>query len=715
MGLVWGCNLWACNPATPPKSAPLTLTDVKVQQSEHRPKLIKLERTGDPWPALAAALVHGYDAESGRVWATHLQKQLGDVGLQASIRTFANGLVVSMPLGSQASAVNPVNALRDALRSLPAVPRTSRNAGAAMDGWGACGLRPQTNPDQVAVGYHNVVLAAVGDGRAIDRVTTWYDDASEWPAGTLPTVAWPAADLAVSETTSGSAELVVARRTPLRTRVFGAAYAIGDADSTLSLLAHSFGGRFQVLETQSNFVPGGACVAVRLQSQEAVEPQDAARAARALARELEWVLAEQTDEDPRLGALEAHTAQDGAERAAWLAAVELLPSGEVATAFAHYRGPGGENNAFVREWQQDEPSAAMPLHTRDEPGQGHVWAYLVNTCALQREDATTAGHTWSALTTLAKHGDVRHPLRATTFAGHVGLLASHSTRDAGAEDALAETLGRSILKFHRDSFRIAELRSELKARLLTAPTWALAFRLATGNRPSWLTVQPTAESMALLGPESAASALEGFVAGPLELQILTAKGNDQAQRLSRRLTHLLSGLRQRSVTCLPPSARVQPLPVGGEYAVEAPAGTPAVLLYVLDSRFAPVVGSVATALNRSGGWLSRSLPPSAFPVHVSAVGLGSDTTVAALAFGIAAENDEQLATTVAQVRELVRRLNVANLGITTEPDPADQLLPERRVALLLDREADEKALLEELLSRALPAATVVFVKPVHND
>lgn len=706
-----GLGLWGCNPTPPPKSAPLTLTDVKVQQSEHRPTLIKLERTGDPWPALAAALVHGYDAESGRVWATVLQKQLAAAGLRATVRAFANGLVVSVPLGNQASAANPVNALRDALRSVPANPRPNRDAGA----WDACGLRPETNPTQVAAGYHNVVLAAVGDGPALDRVTTWYNDADAWPTGTAPTPVWPTDDAAASERTSGNAELVVARRTPLRTRSAGAAYTIADPDSTLGLLAHSFAGRFQMLEAQSNFVPGGACVAVRLQGQEAVEPQAAARAARAIARELERVLAEQPDEDPRFGALEAFTAQDGAERAAWLAAVELAPSGEQATAFAYYRGPRGDTDAFVREWQKDAALESVPLQTRDEPGQGHLWAYLVNSCVLQHETASTAGHTWGALTTLSKNGDVRHPLRATTFAGHVGLRAFHTARGAGAEDALAETLGRSILGFHRDSFRIAELRSELRSRPLTAPAWALALKLATGNHPSWLTAQPTTESLAALGPESAAAALESFVAGQLELQVLTTKGDDQAQRLSSRLTHLLSGLRQRSVPCLPPSARVQQMPVSGEYAVEAPVGTPAVLLYVLDSRFAAVVRSVATALNREGGWLERSVPPAAFPVHVSAVGLGSDTTLAALAFGITAETDVQLTATVAQVRELVRRLSVTNLGIPTQPDPADGLLPERRVELLSERATDQKALLEELLSRALPTATVVFVKPVRND
>ncbi len=701
-----------CTSATQPKSAPLVSSDVKVHQSEARPKLVKLERSGDPLPALAAAFLHGLDAGSSQGWAKQLQARLVATGLQASVRSFATGTVISFPLGPSGSGVNPIEVLRDAMQT--GALTATRNT-LAPD---VCGMTVDTSAGATsAAGFSNVVLGVVGEAQALDRVTTWYNAAGEWAPGKQPEFRWPTVDAVRSEPGTGPAEVVVARRTPERARSMQAAYAVGEGDSTFSLLAHSFPGRWRILESQSNYEPGGACVAVRLQSQTPTSPMQAARAARALASELEWILTEETDDqDPRLVALEAKTSQEAAERAAWLSAVELVPVGKETTSFAQYRGPRGDTKEFATQWAERAPTDPLALESNNEPGQGHVWASLVSPCAVQHEDESTAGHAWSALMAAVKTSpSQRQVLQASTTLGQVGLVAAQSSRLAGAEDRTAETLARSLLLFHRDSSAISELRTEIAAGLPSAPTWSLALKLATGGHPSWLTALPIEQSLTGLSPETARQAVESFVGSPLALRVLSTQGPAQAQRLAARLTHLLSGLRQRSFSCLAPSARRELVPPSGEYGVGAPVGTPAVLLYVLDGRFASAVRRVANALQRSGGWLERSVPAGVFQVHVSAAGLGSTTTLSALAFTITADSDEHLSGSVSQLRELVQRLTLANLGLANPTDLDPPVLPEQRLNPAISTSSEENALLNELLTRALPTAATVYVKPVQSN
>jgi hypothetical protein len=707
---VIGLALFGCSSPPPLQSPASVPNDVRVHQSEHRPKLVKLEREGDPRPALAAAVLHGFDTTTGHVWAKEVQRRLAAAGVEAKLRAFPTGLLVSITLGAAAKPVNPVTALRDALQAVPIKPVAN------PAGWDNCGMALNNTQVATTPGHSNIVLGAVGNKQALDRITTWYNTTAEWLPGAGPTIAWPETDAVRSEPAAGMGEIVVARRTPLRSRTVQAAYEVGDPDSTLGLIAHSFPGKWRVLEAHSNYMPGGACLTVRLQGQEKTTPTEAAHVARAVATELDWVLTEQTsDEDPRLTVLEGFTATDAAERAAWLSAVELVPLGKESTSFVHYRGPMSDIREFAQHFDGESKFSAIPVATSDEPGQGHVWAALVNRCALQQEDDGSAGHTWSVLHAVAESEPSRRALQATATAAHVGLTVSHTSRAPGAEDAVAETLGRGILRFHRDSTRVAELRAAVAARMHKVPTWSFALKLATGGHPSWLSGVPTEESLLALAPTSARRALELFVQGPLELKVLTSRGSAQAARMVRRLSHLLSGLRQRATPCLPPSSRLQQLPVSGEYWLQAPQGSPAVLLYLLDARFAPIVREVARLLRQPGGWLERSLPKTEFPTHVATSGLGSSATLSALAFTIAAENDEQLSRTVAQVRELIRRLTVGNLGQTARAEPNDEALPEQRLELLSNQGVDESALLNELLGRALPAATVVYVKPVQNN
>src|SRR5690606_14506844 len=128
------------------------------------------------------------------------------------------------------------------------------------------------------------------------------------------------------------------------------------------------------------------------------QPLLAARAARAIGAELEWILDEQVEEeDPRLTAIEATSAEEAATRAAWMTLTQQVPVITARTAFVRYAGTA----LGSAEWQALLTSARqtqeLPLAAADEPGQGRVWALLSNPCSTRLEGASDAGHAALAL------------------------------------------------------------------------------------------------------------------------------------------------------------------------------------------------------------------------------------------------------------------------------------------------------------------------------
>src|SRR5690606_14301518 len=128
------------------------------------------------------------------------------------------------------------------------------------------------------------------------------------------------------------------RRTRMRAKVAPAARYAGAPDSTLLLLAGSYPGGWRLVQTHSSYVPGGGCLAVRLVGS-ATQPLLAARAAKAVGNELDWILNEQVEEeDPRLTVLEAVTPEEAATRAAWMTLTEPTGADATDTSFVHYAG-----------------------------------------------------------------------------------------------------------------------------------------------------------------------------------------------------------------------------------------------------------------------------------------------------------------------------------------------------------------------------------------
>lgn len=668
----------SCSDAPPPASPRSDVREVYVHRADDKPDFIKLERDGDSNAALAAAYVHGASAKTSRALARRVSDQLTSQGFVANVTPTDAALLVSISVEATTQGQNPVTALTAALDAgfRQPLPKPEDENTALSSPCGSV-----TNlAVPLAPGHENVVLAAVGTAARLTNLQAAYEKQA-WPSSDSPALGLPPADEFVAGVAPEPASLVVAIRTPLRQRVLPAARAVGAPDSLLALLSRSHPGRWQLRSSHASFVPGGGCVIVHLEAQQSVAPLYAARAAKAVARELEWTLTESvSDEDPRFNVLEAPSAEEAALRAAWEAATARSHSPSAgASTFAHYRG-----NASTETWQNlvqaDTPKVALPLVARDERGQGRVWAALTRGCPVLQEDNTSAGHTAAALLAAAGESNDRTSVFSTW--PHLGLVTWQPTPTGGAEDQAAEALARGLLRAVNDPGLVNQLQRGPEL-LLDSPTWTLALTLATNGHPSWLSQRSTPQSRALLDAGSLEAAVRRFAAGPLRLSVLTNHGQAQAERLHARLGHLLSGLHDPSASCDEPTTAQNPAPAG-EYEVGSEGATDAVALYVVNRRFALAVRQLATALNRPEGWLRRALAP--LGAQVTAIGLGSPDTLAGLGFTVSAESPEVVDAALAQLRVLVADLGRAPAAsLTSATTPPKTRDPAARLSDLLDQ------------------------------
>lgn len=712
----WACLLTAlacfaassCSDAPPPRSPRSDVREVHVHRADEKPDFIKLERDGDPGPAIAAVYLHGAPQTKSRALARRVTEHLTHLGFVASVTPAEAAVLVSLDVTSPAPNESPVTAIAAALEAGFRNPLPKPEDGATSSSPCGSGLTTET---PLAPGYQNVVLAAVGTGAQLTALQSAYEKQT-WPSSEAPALGLNPADEFVATAAPDPASLVVAVRTSARGRVLPGARAVGAPDSLLALLAASYPGRWQLRSSHASFLPGGGCLSVHLEAQQPAAPLYAARAAKAVARELEWVLTESVaDEDPRFNVLEAPSAREAALRAAWEAATARSQSPNAqSTSFAHYRG-----NASTETWQglvqAETASIALPLAARDERGQGRVWATLTHDCPLREEDTANAGHTAAALLAAAAVSNQR----TSVFSSwpHLGLVAWQPTPTSGAEDQAAEALARGILKALHDPGLVNQVLRGPEL-LLDSPTWTLALTLATNGHPSWLSQRSTPQSRALLDAGALDAALRRFAAGPLQLNVLTNHGRAQAERLSARLGHLLSGVYDPSATCGPLELPQNPAPAG-EYEVGSADASDAVALYVADRRFAHAVRQLATALNQPNGWLRRALTP--LGAEVTAVGLGTPDTLAGLGFTVSAETRELMDAALAQLRILVADLGRAPAASLASAAPTEAADPPARLADLLDEtnasSADPKAgSVEALIREGLSERRLFVVRPL---
>ncbi len=707
----------ACTDAPPPQSPSSDLRDVQVHRAHDKPDFVKLERLGDPSVGVAAAYVHGASPTISTSLAAAALEHLRAAGYTAAVTPTDAAVIVSVSLRTQSRIRGIMSAIRAAL--------AAGHAHVQKMNWGAhpkpasrhtpCSMGT-SNLVAVAPGHINTVLAAVGSDAVLTHLQADYEQTAAWPAGLASDAPLPTQDEFVATIGPDPAELVIGVRTPARQRVLPAARRIGGPDSLLSLLAQSHNGAWQLMSTHGAFIPGGGCLSVHLTARESVTALDAARAAKAIQRELRWVLAEEVhDEDPRFNVLDATSAEEAAQRAAWEAVTARhYDMSATSSAFVAHRGP----NVEVGKWRhlllaEAEP-APFPQFTRDEHGQGRIWALLTNPCPTALEDTSTAGFTAAAILA-ASRVVPQAPTEAYTSWEHSGLLSWRSTRAAGAEDHIAASLARGILEVLADP-AVATLVARDAANNFDRPQWNLALTLATNGHPSWLSQRSTPQSRALFDADALVQAMRRFTRGPLQLGVLTNQGSEQAVRLNARLAHLLSGVYSQGSECPPVDLGQSPAPPG-EYDVEAAGPPEAVLLYVVDQRYSWAVRHLAFALNQPNGWLSRAIEP--LGATARAVGLGTPSTLAALGLSITADDRDTLVKAIAQARTLISELAQAPPSSLPSPRPTPQPTPRDRLVELLPSSIissasamPAEASVQELITEGLTERHLFVVRPL---
>lgn len=705
----------ACSDTTPPASPPSDVRDVRVHRADDKPDFVRLEREGDPIAALAAAYMHGAGVATSRTIGKYVAQQLEADGYSATVTPTNAAVLVSIALDESKAArartdKNLVHALRAALElGRKRALAQPEDAPRAPNPCGDSAPNAVPNPP----GHDNTVLAAVGTSARLASIHSAYEADTAWPRGGASTLALPERSTFTTSPSTAPAQLQVAVRTAQRQRVLPASRAIADSSSLLSLMAESYDGHWTLRSSSASFVPGGGCLTAHLEAQRPVAAPQAARAARAILRELDWVLNEQTkDEDPRFDILEAPNAEDSARRAAWEAATRRhLRAQAASTVFVQYRG-----DVDTETWNSllsgTTATSDLPIATRDERGQGRVWAMLENRCSLIEEDNETAGHTIAALLTMAR-STPRSRLDVLATGEHQALVGWEPTQVEGAEDRLAETLARSVLETVRSPALATQLIRSPQS-LLDEPQWTLALTLATNGHPSWLSTRSTPQARALFDGGALEAAARRFAQGPLQVRILTNRGQAQATRLGSRLAHLLSGLHTSNAACSSRDVSSSP-PAAGEYEIATPNSSYAVALYVVDKRFSDSVRHLADALNRPDGWLRRGVEP--LGAHVTATALGTPATMAAIGFTVSAEGREEMDSALAQLRVLVADLIKAPL--TSLAEPARESEPSGPVDRLVRLGDDEKTEtrsdasdVRALITEGLTERRLVVVRPL---
>lgn len=705
----------ACTHSPPTASPRSDVKDVQVTRAPDKPDFVKLERDGDPTVGIAAAYIHGASTLVSRAMATAALAKLRDAGYLATVRPTSAGVIVSLSLTRDSRLNGAVSAIQTALdagftarKQLLTSPPPSNLAPCGDD---------QGAGEPAAPGYANTVLAAVGDRAILEQLQSDYERNSAWAAGGALTVALPDADEYAASVGPFPAELTVSLRTPARERLVPAARIAGEPNSLLSLLARSHGGQWQLQSAGAHFTPRGGCISVRLAAGENVTPLHAARAAKAVQRELEWIVAEQSrDEDPRFNVLEATSAEEAAQRAAWEAITgRNHDAAAPSTTYLAYRGPEADANAWVQAVEAHSEPAVLPQVSRDERGQGRVWAMLSSRCPVAGEDHSTAGHTAAALLAAA-HADERVNVEPYITGEHLGLVAFQSTRVDGAEDRVAESLARSILQVLAKPNHLAtQVVRHSQTTSLDSPTWTLALTLASNGHPSWLSHRSTPQSRALFDSDALEHAMRAFVTSPLQLGILSNQGAPQTERLNTRLSHLLSGVLARGAEC-PTLDTNQASGAAGEYDIDTSGNPEAVLLYVTDQKFSSAVRHLAFALNQPRGWLSRSITP--LGARAVAVGLGTPSTLAALGITVSARDRDTMTRAIAQTRTLISQLAQATeTSLPTPPDVPARTPVERLAALLhapstSDAPPQARSELDALVTRGLTERRLIVVRPL---
>jgi len=637
--------------------ATLAPTPLLTHQDQDKPPLVVIEREGDAQGGLAWAVSARTGHDALAAVADAVAQQLGDAGFLPRVRVTDDSLLVASELPDAKSARRWFDALHRGVFEARLKPSKRR---AELD---VCGFAPPEplgyDAARRALGYANSALSVVGDERVVDAVTAAYGETAAWPEGSAPVDPWPERDRVTSRRSAAGERLSIALRLGDGGSALGAAEAVGGPESTLRLLASAAAPGWQLERVSASLRPSGGCLLADFSTSSALESSHVARAAQALADEMQHAVVSVKPLDPAGAARRAADPVEAALRAAWGALGGRVEPGESQRRHILHSSSSPAKDLAAR--------LAKPAELRIEPtfrterGQGRSWVLLTSACPTAHEDTASAGHTAALILAAAGFaGSEQSPIRVEPWVSSegLGLIASGPAGRDGQLEALVEEMGRALLAADSDPSWQSVAREELMSARIPSPGWDFALRLASNGHPSQLVPAGVQGSLGQLTPSAGSRALRGFLGGELRLAVLTPAPQAGVRAAAERLQSLLLPLGTEQRSC---ATRTEVPNVGGLYLSSEASDDEAILIFPIHPKSVGVARAAADLLNLPGGWLDKAVLNPGLASSAQAMALGSGSGHAALALTVSAE-PEVLMDAVAQARGLFQRLSRAQFG-----------------------------------------------------
>ena len=744
---------------------------IELHRVDRRPKLLLVERSGDPRAALALAIAHDLGAEASAglsaLLATRLARFSG-----VELRTHGLGLELAVLVRDGDQAADFVAAVDRALRSplaagdpvlaaLPArlqalkarsllgaadvaVASCSGELGTAVGGEGGpIGVAELDGWRRSVATVGSVGFGVVGPEAVLEATLQALRRTDDWPAGDAPEDSWPERDvLGVSRTVDGPRRLSLALRVQDGAKAVFAARSLAPSQGSLGQRLAALDPTWTLERVVATTRPRGGCLRVDL-----VAPSgdpgpeldtaarvagltfDEARRALAASPEPDWILDDSVlrPSDPR----------EAASIGAWRTLVSLHQPGPERQ-FVNYVAKSADDagdvelgrafESVTRSWQRSN----VELVQRLEAGQGELWALLATPCGTGAE-SSDAGLSALVVRTLADKRSQTNDVALEPWItpDGIGLLA-HAPRLGPAETATAHAerigaaLGRALVATRPSGTDIAQARQSLLGELAgPRPGWSQLLQALAPDHAAWLDARGTWQSVSALVSQNVDVRRRSLGLGPLRLSVLANSDPAQAASVAGSLDRWLRAVRGEPRAC---ANGARPTPRLGEQRVESDSES-TVSAYVGASLPAATEGRAAewTAylLNRPGGWLEQALGAPGLVAASEALVLGG-TRAQALVIAVSTLPD-RTDSAVAQVRGLLQRL--AQGAVTEqelklarrhfeEQELAAALDPRRRVVDLWRGEKraapPDLGALRRFL-RALRADNHVVVRVVRQD
>jgi hypothetical protein len=708
---------------------------IVIEESTDRPAVGLVERSGDPWAAIAVAVAHDLGSQASIALGALVERRISNQSLRGSqsrvhglgfelhalvqspedaarfVRAASQALAKSVGAKDEALAV--VRARSSAFRLHRFRDRAEAEVGACSGELGVAGALPgpisaaQLESWRRRVHSANAVaFAAIGNEPILEATSDAVASLGAWPSEDGPNDAWPERDWVGVGPGEGERTLSVALRVADPNRAVHAAQAVGPETSELTARLSALDPAWQLERVLATARPRGACLRLDLQPPKG-DPgprlHEVARAALVAVEESERALRSAKDGTWALDESVLRAADPGhaAAIAAWRTLTGRLepdsPKRLIHFTTSAEEARAGTSALLERELNRVAARWQKPVlehRERVEHGQGELWVLLASPCGTLPESESDAGLTATVLRALAERSarsaDVE--IEPWVTPDGAGLLA-HAPRRSPSETArthserVASALARALIGARLNGQQVALARTELLAELGPEPDpgYWLAVSALAPRKPSLLEPRGTWPALSEAATLDAEARRHVLVQGPLRLAILANSDENQIETVVQTLERWVRPVQDEAARCPSPT---RPPPHPGEIVLEAGSDSGStsrayVGVALPTADFTPPREAMLTQLllNRRGGWLEQALRLPGLVTTARAKLLGGSRSAALLIEVNALEGKTPQA--IAQVRGLLERLSQ---GVVTSNDLelAERALQQSEATLGLD-------------------------------